>query len=268
MNHSFTGIICSINPFMSSGAHNMLLRRFILHVRQQQWFAVTLDLVVVVLGVFVAFQVDRWYEAQQAESRALAHFDSLAADFAQNRERLLKAIGYADRQISAALALRNEARRAEAVLSIPELNRLYSETSGLPTFEAVDFAYRNLINSGELAGIKDLELRERLAEFYASYELTKVMQTTQELQYVNVIQPYTIRNLDYAASGRPGSATETERQSLEPLINPGLILEAMRTKEFENIVVAQWERAIDMRSNYRELLDSVTHIQAILEKQK
>jgi hypothetical protein len=148
MNHSFTGIICSINPFMSSGAHNMLLRRFILHVRQQQWFAVTLDLVVVVLGVFVAFQVDRWYEAQQAESRALAHFDSLAADFAQNRERLLKAIGYADRQISAALALRNEARRAEAVLSIPELNRLYSETSGLPTFEAVDFAYRNLINSG------------------------------------------------------------------------------------------------------------------------
>jgi hypothetical protein len=42
----------------------------------------------------------------------------------------------------------------------------------------------------------------------------------------------------------------------------------MRTKEFENIVVAQWERAIDMRSNYRELLDSVTHIQAILEKQK
>ena len=246
----------------------MLLRRFPLHVRKQHWFAVILDLVVVVLGVFIAFQVDRWYEAQQAESQALAHYDSLAADFAKNRERLLKAIGYADRQVNAALSLRNEARRTRVVLSIQELNRLFSETSGLPTFEAVDFAYQNLINSGELVGIKDLELRERLAEFYASYELTKVMQATQELQYVNIVQPYTISYLDYAASGRPGSATEKERLSLEPLINPDLILEAMKTKEFENILVAQWERAIDMRANYRELLDSVMHIQAILEKQK
>jgi len=42
----------------------------------------------------------------------------------------------------------------------------------------------------------------------------------------------------------------------------------MKTKEFENILVAQWERAIDIRNNYMELLDSVTQIQAILEKQK
>ena len=47
---------------------------------------------------------------------------------------------------------------------------------------------------------------------------------------------------------------------------PLFILEAMKTKEFENIVVAQWERAIDMRNNYVELLDSVTGIQGALEK--
>lgn len=246
----------------------MLLRRFLMHVRNEHWFAVILDLAVVVVGVFIAFQVDRWYEAQQAESKAIAHFESLAADFSRNRERLVKAIGYADRQISAALSLRDQARRTDPDLSVAELNELYSEVSGLPTFEAVDFAYQNLINSGELAGIRDLELRAKLADFYASYELTKVMQTTQELQYVSIIQPYTIKNLDYAASGRPGSATDIERQSLEPLINPDLILEAMKTKEFENILAAQWERAIDIRNNYAELLDNVTHIQAMLAKQK
>jgi len=127
----------------------MLLRRFLLHERKDHWLTVILDLIVVVVGVFIAFQVDRWYETQQTESRALAHFESLIADFSQNRERLVKAIGYTDRQISAALTLRNETRRSEPVLSIPELNHLYSETSGLPTFEAVDFAYQNLIKSGD-----------------------------------------------------------------------------------------------------------------------
>jgi hypothetical protein len=246
----------------------MLLRRFLLHVRKEDWFAVILDLVIVIVGVFIAFQVDRWYEAEQTESRLLAHLESLAGDFAKNRNRLTIAISYADRQIRSALALREEARKPEPELAVPELNQLYGEVSGLPTFEVVDFAYQNLINSGDLGGLRNLALKKELADFYASYELTKVIQATQELQYVNIVQPYTIENLDYAASGRPGSATENERQALEPLIDPDLILGAMKTKEFENILVAQWERAVDIRDNYQELLESVTRIQAILRSQK
>ena len=38
----------------------MLLRRISEHLRAQNLFAVTLDLLVVVLGVFLAFQAERW----------------------------------------------------------------------------------------------------------------------------------------------------------------------------------------------------------------
>lgn len=34
----------------------MLLRRVLLHVRQQNWFAVLLDFVIVVVGVFIGVQ--------------------------------------------------------------------------------------------------------------------------------------------------------------------------------------------------------------------
>ena len=35
----------------------MLLRRLKEHLKEQNWFAVTLDLVVVVVGIFLAFRV-------------------------------------------------------------------------------------------------------------------------------------------------------------------------------------------------------------------
>lgn len=38
----------------------MLLRRIITHVKDQNWFAVVLDFVIVVLGILIAFQITNW----------------------------------------------------------------------------------------------------------------------------------------------------------------------------------------------------------------
>jgi hypothetical protein len=43
----------------------MILRRLKEHLQQNNWFAVILELVVVVFGLFLAFQLDRWYETQR-----------------------------------------------------------------------------------------------------------------------------------------------------------------------------------------------------------
>src|SRR5210317_312284 len=43
----------------------MLLRRITEHVREQNWFAVFLDFVVVVVGIFVALQVTEWNELRK-----------------------------------------------------------------------------------------------------------------------------------------------------------------------------------------------------------
>lgn len=43
----------------------MILRRFMQHVREQNWFAVGLDLMIVVVGVFLGFQVTAWNSERQ-----------------------------------------------------------------------------------------------------------------------------------------------------------------------------------------------------------
>ena len=46
----------------------MLLRSLTKHVKDQNWFAVGLDFVIVVLGVLLAFQFTNWNEARQAKA--------------------------------------------------------------------------------------------------------------------------------------------------------------------------------------------------------
>jgi hypothetical protein len=172
------------------------------HLRHDNWFTVILELIVVVVGLFLAFQLDRWYEAQRSKSDLQAHLVSLTEDFTENETRLTSAISEGKQEMDAAITLRAEIRKDTPDLSVAELNQLISQTSLLPTFSAVDFAYRILISDGTLADLPSSDLKKELAEFYAAHELTKLIQNTQELQYVTVWQPYALGNLDYAASNR------------------------------------------------------------------
>lgn len=43
----------------------MILRRFMVHVKEQNWFAVVLDVVVVIVGIFLGMQVQQLYEERQ-----------------------------------------------------------------------------------------------------------------------------------------------------------------------------------------------------------
>lgn len=165
--------------------------------------------------------------------------------------------------MEAAISLRTEVRKDSPDLSVAELNQLISQTTLLPTFNAVNLAYRNLISDGTLADFSSSDLKKELAEFYAAHELTKIIQNTQELQFVTIWQPYALINLDYAATNIKSGAMRGFSVLL-PYIDPDLVLKAMKTKQFENIIVIQRETAEDLVNDWSRLLERVKRIQAML----
>jgi len=245
----------------------MMLRRLARYLSHENWFAVILELVVVVVGLFLAFQLDRWYESQRTRSDLQAHLASLTEDFAENEARLAWAIDSGKQEKEAAITIRAEIRKDSPDLSVAELNQLISQVTLLPTFQAVDLAYRNLISGGMLDDLPSSELKKELAEFYAAHELTKLIQNTQELQYVTIWQPYALNNLDYAASNNRSGVMRDDTVLL-PYIDPELILKAMKTKQFENVIVIQWETAEDLVNDWSGLLERVERIQAMLSSLK
>jgi hypothetical protein len=66
----------------------MILRRVITHVRKQEWTAIGIDFVIVVVGVFIGIQVSNWNAAQADKSRERLLLGELRAELLESIEQL------------------------------------------------------------------------------------------------------------------------------------------------------------------------------------
>ncbi|WP_412067261.1 hypothetical protein [Rubrivirga sp. IMCC43871] len=67
----------------------MILRRLSRLVREQNWFAVGLEVLIVVIGVVIGFQVTAWGQARADRARGLDHLGQLAADLCETERQIL-----------------------------------------------------------------------------------------------------------------------------------------------------------------------------------
>lgn len=58
----------------------MILRRITQHVKDQNWFAVGLDFLIVVTGILIAFQITNWSEARRQASQTEQALDSIKSE--------------------------------------------------------------------------------------------------------------------------------------------------------------------------------------------
>jgi hypothetical protein len=70
----------------------MLLRKISQHVKAQDWFAVVLDFIIVILGILIAFQITNWNEARQSKVVELRTLEQIEIEFTEIRNALLKQI--------------------------------------------------------------------------------------------------------------------------------------------------------------------------------
>ena len=62
----------------------MLLRRISEQVKSQNWFAVCIDLLVVIFGVYAGLQVSAWNEEQQDRVEEIEYLERILADLDDN----------------------------------------------------------------------------------------------------------------------------------------------------------------------------------------
>jgi len=82
----------------------MLLRSIIEHVKTQNWTAVVLDFVIVVVGILIAFQITEWNAARADRDREAEILEDMLADLDIDRSEYAVGINYALRRIAGANA--------------------------------------------------------------------------------------------------------------------------------------------------------------------
>lgn len=147
----------------------MLLRRVIEHVRTQNWTAIAIDLVIVVVGVFIGIQVSNWNDARVDRSRALSYLERIHADLTADL------LGYQNRlafwgAVSdyGATALAYADGDAASDLDEWDILLAYFQASQVAEFYTTQTTYDELRNGGELGLVGDPELRDALAYYYTN----------------------------------------------------------------------------------------------------
>lgn len=146
----------------------MLMKRVSRALRRQDWTAVAVDLIVVVVGILIALQVDQWAQGRQERALGTTYLARLGEDLQTEYARATDAEGWArDRLRAVALLSR--------VVSDPAVGASESatlpwaiETASWRSFpRSSGFVYDELQSTGHMRLIRSLTLRRELAEHYA-----------------------------------------------------------------------------------------------------
>ena len=173
----------------------MILRRVIAHFRKQEWTAIAIDLVIVVLGVVIGIQVSNWNAARADRERAHGYLerirDDLDADIDAYRDRLAF---WSEVSASGARGLAYAETGDAGGATQWELLRDYFWASQVGAFNLTEATYDELRSAGELGLLGDPRLRDRLASYYTNSKNPTLSESPEYRKHVRGLIPLEVQH--------------------------------------------------------------------------
>ncbi len=149
----------------------MILRRFMQHIKEQNWFAVGLDVVVVIVGIFLGMQVSEWYEHRKENELEISYYQQLIQDLKIDQQDGMNAVRYNDENYANGQYLYNAL--IDSDFSIDDPNKIVvaiMRAGFLYEPQIANQTYKELTNTGYLRLIEDVELKRAIVNYYARLE--------------------------------------------------------------------------------------------------
>jgi len=148
----------------------VLLRRVVEHVKAQNWTAVALDFIIVVVGVFIGIQVANWNEARGERRLEVKYLERFYFDMVRSIDQVNKDLGWSEDRIDTQkIVLRSLREKRLKEADKQDFDR------GLAFFGYVSQPSRNwqtveeLKSSGRMAILSDESLRELILRVESDY---------------------------------------------------------------------------------------------------
>lgn len=159
----------------------MILARLSRALREQNWFAVAIEFLIVILGVVIGFQVTAWNAEREANARAEVLTARLIEDLQDEQWRVIGVTSYyeqvADNAVRALDTLegRREADDRTLVIEAFRATQIFS-------FPVIRTTYEELVSTGTIDLIADEALIAGAVEYYETGQ--------EEISLQNPERPY------------------------------------------------------------------------------
>lgn len=164
----------------------MILRRMADAIKRQDWFQVTVEILIVVIGIFLGLQVTDWAERQNDLETEKRIVDYLIADTENSIEYLITSDLFYENELNSAYRvlelLGEDELKAEDVADFEEGLYFIGKTTPL-------VPYLNSFNEQNLNNIQDIELR-RIIDDYVGWKNSAQALTDRTLEKINNVMAY------------------------------------------------------------------------------
>ena len=149
----------------------MILQSISKAVRKQDWSVIFIELLVIVIGLVLAFQVDRWWEERADRSREQEYIARLIAEVTDDIEQISHAVELAEVRQDFGDLLINvstnplvaEQQPAMFLAAVAQAAFTYTPSLNSHTFE-------DLRSTGNMGLIRNTDIRNALYDFYGFHD--------------------------------------------------------------------------------------------------
>lgn len=137
----------------------MILRRLAQSLKQQHWAGITIELVIVVLGVFIGLQVDNWNQARTARAELDQQLIGLRLELEENQAHFRTFRAELVGQLDDVNALRTAFKQDPPTISSKEVDERFLNVNRIKVFAPDLTALNELAQTGGLRRIRDPKIR-------------------------------------------------------------------------------------------------------------
>jgi hypothetical protein len=160
----------------------LILRSVLRHVRDQNWFAVFLDFLIVVVGVFIGIQVANWNDERREAALGVAYLERLGDDLVAMETHLEDTIEDLQDSHSLSAALLDSASQPDVDdTELTKATRAFITTGwSTPNLTMIDTVFEDLSSTGNF-GLIDEAIWQQVSTYYAGLErLIKGLEINQD----------------------------------------------------------------------------------------
>lgn len=234
----------------------MILNRLSNAIREQNWFTVLLEIIIVVVGIFLGLQVDDWNEQRKYRQEESVYLAKIHADLSAMKTELEDRLeGYEERitiMMRALAALESCDSSADAAADVRFAMERYQNS---PPVSYLGATYNEMVASGALARLADEQLKQKIASAFGVLEA--INDTVRNFRIsIPVVDDIIWRNVAFSVD------RETGRQIA--IIDMPQICENQRVR---NAVVEMIDIQHDARSSIERSLGTVNELLELLSSQ-
>jgi|GEM_PF-1656505 len=243
----------------------MILRRFRHHLSGQDWFAVGLDVLVVIVGIFLGMQVTDWNEERKQKASLQAYYDLLLSDLNEELSDWTNTRIYYQRTRQYGIQALEHMERGDA-LDPAQIVALYQASQTMIPAH-YQTAYTEISAHGLISLIPDKTFKRQLSFHYSNLDSITSMNliNTRYRSYLRAYFDFSIRETIHSQCGDRAFVDENGFSRFKMPETCDLDLSEQQIEKQEALLQAYSDMNIDLRNHLATIDYILTDINFAIE---